>query len=72
MAQERPLSRHQCTGYFWATVARDHWPKERAHIDRVWKGENGDCWQEIMSDEGKREKLFTYPFPKWKMGIGGS
>ncbi len=72
LAQEKPVSRYQCAGYFWTTVARAHRPKERAHIDRVWKGENGDCWQEIMSDVGKWKKLFTDPFPKWKMGIAGS
>ena len=28
--------------------------------------------EEIMTDESKWKKLFTDPFPKWKMGIFGS
>lgn len=28
--------------------------------------------EEIMTNEGEWKKLFTDPFPKWKMGIFGS
>ena len=42
------VTRHQCAGHFWAAVPREHWPEDRTHIDRVWKGNNGDCRQEIV------------------------
>ena len=29
-------------------MPREHWPEDHAHIDRVWKGNNGDCRQEIV------------------------
>ncbi|MDP0491036.1 MAG: zinc metallochaperone GTPase ZigA [Verrucomicrobiota bacterium JB023] len=47
-SQAGAVSRYQCAGYFWAAVPKKHWPEDRAHIDRVWKGENGDCRQEIV------------------------
>lgn len=47
-SQAGAVSRHQCAGYFWAAVPKEKWPEDRAHIDRVWKGENGDCRQEIV------------------------
>jgi len=47
-SQAGAVSRHQCAGYFWAAVPRDHWPEDQAHIERVWKGDNGDCRQEIV------------------------
>ena len=47
-SQAGAVSRHQCAGYFWAAVPKEKWPEDRAHIDRVWKGENGDCRQELV------------------------
>ncbi len=47
-SQAGAVARHQCAGHFWAAVPKDHWPEERAHIERVWKGANGDCRQEIV------------------------
>ena len=47
-SQAGAVARHQCAGYFYAAVPKEHWPEDRAHIDRVWKGENGDCRQEIV------------------------
>lgn len=47
-SQAGAVSRHQCAGFFWAAVPRSHWPEDRTHIDRVWKGENGDCRQELV------------------------
>lgn len=47
-SQAGAVSRHQCAGYFWAAVPREKWPEDRAHIDRAWKGENGDCRQELV------------------------
>ena len=42
------MARHQCAGLFWAAVPRKHWPEDTSHIDRVWKGNNGDCRQELV------------------------
>ena len=47
-SQAGAVSRHQCAGHFWAAVPRAHWPEDQSHIDRVWKGDNGDCRQEIV------------------------
>ena len=47
-SQAGAVSRHQCAGFFWAAVPQKHWPEDRSHIDRVWKGNNGDCRQEIV------------------------
>ncbi len=47
-SQAGAVSRHQCAGHFWAAVPRSHWPEDTSHIDRVWKGDNGDCRQEIV------------------------
>ena len=47
-SQAGAVSRHQCAGHFWAAVPRSHWPEDHSHIDRVWKGANGDCRQEIV------------------------
>ncbi len=47
-SQAGAVVRHQCAGHFWAAVPKDHWPEERDHIERVWKGPNGDCRQEIV------------------------
>jgi G3E family GTPase len=47
-SQAGAVTRHQCAGHFWAAVPREHWPEDHAHIDRVWKGNNGDCRQEIV------------------------
>ena len=47
-SQAGAISRHECAGNFWAAVPRAQWPEDRAHIERVWKGDNGDCRQEIV------------------------
>lgn len=47
-SQAGAVARHQCAGYFWAAVPRDHWPEDRSHIERVWEDGNGDCRQEIV------------------------
>lgn len=47
-SQSGAVSRHQCAGYFWAAIPEEYWPDDRAHIERVWKGNNGDCRQEIV------------------------
>ncbi|MFU8893853.1 MAG: zinc metallochaperone GTPase ZigA [Luteolibacter sp.] len=47
-SQAGAVSRHQCAGFFWAAVPEKHWPEDRSHIDRVWKGNNGDCRQELV------------------------
>ena len=47
-SQAGAVSRYQCAGYFWAAVPKKKWPEDRAHIDRVWKGDNGDCRQELV------------------------
>ena len=36
-SQAGAVTRHQCAGYFWAAVPKEHWPEERSHIDRVWR-----------------------------------
>ena len=47
-SQAGAVGHHECAGYFWAAVPKKKWPEDRAHIDRVWKGENGDCRQELV------------------------
>ncbi|MGC6467728.1 MAG: zinc metallochaperone GTPase ZigA [Akkermansiaceae bacterium] len=47
-SQAGAVGRHRCAGYFWAAVPKEHWPEERSHIERAWKGANGDCRQEIV------------------------
>ena len=47
-SQAGAVARHECAGFFWAAVPRKHWPDDTGHIDRVWKGNNGDCRQEIV------------------------
>lgn len=47
-SQAGAVSRHQCAGFFWAAVPEKHWPEDRAHIERVWQANNGDCRQEIV------------------------
>ena len=47
-SQAGAVARHQCAGLFWAAVPRKHWPEDTSHIDRVWKGNNGDCRQELV------------------------
>ena len=42
------VARHECAGYFWAAVPKSHWPEDQSHIERVWKGDNGDCRQELV------------------------
>ncbi|MEM1086042.1 MAG: zinc metallochaperone GTPase ZigA [Verrucomicrobiota bacterium] len=47
-SQAGAIARHECAGQFWAAIPRKHWPEDRAHIERVWEGNNGDCRQEIV------------------------
>jgi len=47
-SQAGSIGQHQCAGYFWAAIPRNQWPEDTTHIDRVWKGNNGDCRQEIV------------------------
>ncbi len=51
MPQVGAMGRNRCLGFFWAAVPREHWPEEPdqlAEIERVSKGPNGDCRQEIV------------------------
>lgn len=47
-SQAGSVCRHQYAGNFWAAIPRSQWPEDHAHIERVWKGANGDCRQEIV------------------------
>jgi G3E family GTPase len=50
-SQAGAMCRNQCLGYFWAAVPREHWPADPAalaEIERISKGPNGDCRQEIV------------------------
>lgn len=47
-SQAGAVSRHQCAGFFWIAVPEKHWPEDRRSIERAWKGENGDCRQELV------------------------
>ncbi|MEM7167629.1 MAG: zinc metallochaperone GTPase ZigA [Planctomycetota bacterium] len=50
-SQAGAMCRNQCLGYFWAAVPREHWPKDPgalAEIERVSRGPNVDCRQEIV------------------------
>ena len=61
-SQAGAMCQNQCMGFFWAAVPKEHWPEdpdELAEIERVSKGENGDCRQEIVliGSEMDRESL---------------
>jgi len=61
-SQAGAMCQNQCMGFFWAAVPKEHWPEdpaELAEIERVSKGENGDCRQEIVliGSEMDREAL---------------
>ncbi len=61
-SQAGAMCQSQCLGFFWAAVPREHWPEARAQlaeIERVSKGPNGDCRQEIVliGSEMDREAL---------------
>jgi len=47
-SQAGAVTRHQGAGYFWAAIPRKDWPEDQTHIKRAWKGNNGDCRQEIV------------------------
>ncbi len=50
-SQAGAMCRSQCLGYFWAAVPKEHWPDDPAQlaeIEKVSKGPNGDCRQEIV------------------------
>ena len=50
-SQAGAMCRNQCLGYFWAAVPKEHWPTDPAQlaeIERISKGPNGDCRQEIV------------------------
>ena len=47
-SQAGAVARYECAGYFWAAVPRAHWPEDQRHIERAWKGDNGDCRQELV------------------------
>lgn len=50
-SQAGAMCQNQCMGFFWAAVPKEHWPEDPdqlAEIERVSKGENGDCRQEIV------------------------
>lgn len=50
-SQAGAMCQNQCLGYFWAAVPREHWPEDPeqlAEIEKVSKGPNGDCRQEIV------------------------
>ena len=50
-SQAGAMCQNRCLGFFWAAVPREHWPEEPdqlAEIERVSKGPNGDCRQEIV------------------------
>ena len=50
-SQAGAMCRSQCLGFFWAAVPKAHWPTDPgqlAEIERVSRGENGDCRQEIV------------------------
>jgi G3E family GTPase len=50
-SQAGAMCRNECIGFFWAAVPEEHWPTDPAQlaeIERVSKGPNGDCRQEIV------------------------
>ena len=50
-SQAGAMCRNQCLGYFWAAVPKEHWPTDAAslaEIEKISKGPNGDCRQEIV------------------------
>jgi len=61
-SQAGAMCRNECIGFFWAAVPEEHWPADPAQlaeIERVSKGPNGDCRQEIVliGSEMDREAL---------------
>ena len=61
-SQAGAMCQNQCLGFFWAAVPREHWPEDPAQlaeIERVSKGPNGDCRQEIVliGSDMDQEKL---------------
>jgi len=48
LSQVGSITRHQCLGPFWAAIPKEYWPEDTSTIDREWKGENGDCRQQII------------------------
>ncbi|NBU59971.1 MAG: GTP-binding protein [Betaproteobacteria bacterium] len=50
-SQAGGASRHGAAGLWWSAVPREHWPDEpehRAHIEKNFAGEWGDCRQELV------------------------
>ncbi|MEM9444703.1 MAG: zinc metallochaperone GTPase ZigA [Verrucomicrobiota bacterium] len=50
-SQAGAMSKHECLGFFWAAIPREHWPKDPdqlAQIERISQGPYGDCRQEIV------------------------
>ena len=50
-SQAGAMSRHECLGFFWAAIPREHWPEDPeqlAEIERLSKDPYGDCRQEIV------------------------
>lgn len=50
-SQAGAMCRDQCLGFFWAAVPKEHWPTDPAQlaeIEKVSKGPNGDCRQELV------------------------
>jgi len=50
-SQAGAMCRNHCLGYFWAAVPKEYWPTDPAalaEIERISKGPNGDCRQEIV------------------------
>ncbi len=50
-SQAGAMCQSRCLGFFWAAVPREHWPQDPAQlaeIERISKGPNGDCRQEIV------------------------
>ncbi|MDF1849749.1 MAG: zinc metallochaperone GTPase ZigA [Verrucomicrobiales bacterium] len=61
-SQAGAMCQNQCLGFFWAAVPREHWPEDPAQlaeIERVSRGANGDCRQEIVliGSDMDQEKL---------------
>ena len=47
-SQAGTVAQHHCAGLFWAAVPKEKWPEDTSHIERIWKGNNGDCRQELV------------------------
>ena len=61
-SQAGAMCQNQCLGFFWAAVPREHWPEDPAQlaeIEKVSRGANGDCRQEIVliGSDMDQEKL---------------